>query len=147
VSLTPKQEKFVQGIVSGLSQREAYKQAYNAAKMKDKSIDEKASELFRNVKIKSRYDEIISEYKEESKYSRKQMEEDLIWVKNEAKRDIQTNGINKSNGNVFISSIKELGNLNDLYPCKKQQIEHSGNINNPFANLSEEQLLEIVKTQ
>ena len=29
VSLTPKQEKFVQGIVSGkLSQREAYKQAY-----------------------------------------------------------------------------------------------------------------------
>lgn len=147
MSLTPKQEKFVHGIVSGLSQREAYKQAYNAAKMKDKSIDEKASELFRNVKIKSRYDEIISEYKEESKYSRKQMEEDLIWVKNEAKRDIQTNGINKSNGNVFISSIKELGNLNDLYPCKKQQIEHSGNINNPFANLSEEQLLEIVKTQ
>ena len=39
MSLTPKQEKFVQGIVSGkLSQREAYKQAYNTSRMKDKSI-------------------------------------------------------------------------------------------------------------
>lgn len=56
MSLTPKQEKFVQGIVSGkLSQREAYKQAYNTSRMKDKSIDEKASELFNNVKVKSRY--------------------------------------------------------------------------------------------
>lgn len=147
MSLTPKQEKFVQGIVSGLSQREAYKQAYNAANMKETTIDNKAYILFNKDEIRARYEEIISEYKEESKYNRKQMEEDLIWVKNEAKRDIQTNGLDKSNGNVFINSIKELGNLNDLYPCKKQQIEHSGNINNPFANLSEEQLLEIVKME
>jgi len=36
--LTPKQEKFVQGLFSGLSQREAYKQAYNAVNMKDTTI-------------------------------------------------------------------------------------------------------------
>lgn len=141
MKLTPKQEKFVQGIVSGLSQREAYKQAYNATKMKDKSIDEKASELFRNVKITSRYNEIIAEYKEVSKYDRKQMEEDLIWVKNEAKNSINCEGINKSNGTIFVNAIKELANLNELYPDKKQHIEVNGKINNPYEGLTKEQLI------
>ena len=65
--LTPKQEKFVQGLFAGLSQREAYKQAYNAVKMKDKSIDEKACVLAKEVKISSRLkalqDEVIEEIK------------------------------------------------------------------------------------
>ena len=34
--LTIKQERYVQGLFAGLSQREAYMQAYNAEKMQDK---------------------------------------------------------------------------------------------------------------
>lgn len=64
--LTVKQEKFAQGLFTGLSQREAYKQAYNAEKMKDKSIDEKACELAANVKIKSRLEELTNELTERS---------------------------------------------------------------------------------
>ena len=37
--LTVKQEKFVQNIIKGMSQREAYKNSYNATKMKDNSAD------------------------------------------------------------------------------------------------------------
>ena len=71
MSLTPKQEKFVQGIVSGkLSQREAYKQAYNATKMKDETIDAKASMLFKEDKIRIRYDQLIAEYSKEAIYKR-----------------------------------------------------------------------------
>ena len=56
--LTQKQEKFVEELVKGKSQREAYKAAYNTSRMKDKSIDELASRLFRKVEIKSRYEEL-----------------------------------------------------------------------------------------
>lgn len=56
--LTDKQEKFVQGLIKGLSQREAYKQAFNVKKMKDETIDVRASELFKSGKVKARYNEI-----------------------------------------------------------------------------------------
>ncbi|MDV7392014.1 terminase small subunit, partial [Arthrospira platensis SPKY1] len=56
--LTDKQEKFVQELLKGKSQREAYKAAYDVKKMSDSSIDVKASELFRNGKLRLRYDEL-----------------------------------------------------------------------------------------
>ena len=37
--LTPKQEKFVRNLVSGMSQREAYRNSYNVKKMKPTSMD------------------------------------------------------------------------------------------------------------
>lgn len=56
--LTEKQEKFVQGLLKGLSQREAYKQAYDTSKITDKTVDEKACRLFKNDKVRARYNEI-----------------------------------------------------------------------------------------
>ena len=120
MSLTPKQEKFVQGIVSGkLSQREAYKQAYNATKMKDETIDKKASILFSKGEIRGRYEQLISEYSKEAIYKRLNAEEDLIWVKEEARNSIIKKGLNQGNGTIYINSVKELCALNNLYPDKK----------------------------
>jgi phage terminase small subunit len=62
--LTIKQEKFAQGLFSGLSQREAYKQAYNAEKMKDNTIDRMAYDLVNNRKITARIQELTDELKE-----------------------------------------------------------------------------------
>lgn len=62
--LTVKQEKFAQGLFAGMSQREAYKEAYDTSKMTDKSIDEKACVLANGVKVRSRIDELTSELKE-----------------------------------------------------------------------------------
>jgi phage terminase small subunit len=62
--LTIKQEKYAQGLFAGLSQREAYKQAYNCENMKDKSIDEKACVLANDVKVRSRIDELTNELKQ-----------------------------------------------------------------------------------
>ncbi|MFA5880551.1 MAG: terminase small subunit [Eubacteriales bacterium] len=62
--LTVKQEKYAQGLFAGLSQREAYKQAYDAEKMTDKSVDEKACELAANVKVASRIEQLTNELKE-----------------------------------------------------------------------------------
>lgn len=68
--LTEKQEKFISGLLRGLSQREAYKQAYDTSNMKDKTIDEKACKLLKNDKVWPRYnqlrDEIIKQAEEET---------------------------------------------------------------------------------
>jgi phage terminase small subunit len=56
--LTIKQEKFVQGLFAGLSQREAYKQAYNCKNMSDSVIDVKACELAKNGKVVVRLKEM-----------------------------------------------------------------------------------------
>ena len=56
--LTEKQEKFVQGLMKGLSQRQAYKNSYNASKMKDSVIDVKANELLKVGKVSERYNEL-----------------------------------------------------------------------------------------
>lgn len=56
--LTQKQEKFIQELIKGKSQREAYKTAYNASNMADKTIDEKASRLFKQDKLRARYEQL-----------------------------------------------------------------------------------------
>lgn len=57
--LTPKQEKFVRNLVNGMSQREAYKNSYDAENMSDKVIDNEASLLFKSPEISVRYQELI----------------------------------------------------------------------------------------
>jgi phage terminase small subunit len=62
--LTIKQEKFAQGLFAGLSQREAYKQAFNCDKMTDKTIDEAACRLADNSKVTARikFSSILKRY-------------------------------------------------------------------------------------
>ena len=56
--LTPKQEKFVRNLIQGMSQREAYKNSYDAENMSDKVIDNEASKLFNSHEISIRYKEL-----------------------------------------------------------------------------------------
>lgn len=59
MSLTAKQEKFVQGLISGLSQRKAYRTAFpNSVKWKDETVDAKACNLLKTDKIMARYNEL-----------------------------------------------------------------------------------------
>lgn len=58
--LTVKQEKYTQGLFSGLTQREAYKRAFNCKIMSDKTIDEKACRLANTHKVRTRLDELKS---------------------------------------------------------------------------------------
>jgi len=62
--LTIKQEKFAQGLFAGLSQREAYKQAYDGENMADKTIDEAACRLAGDSKVIARIEQLTNELKE-----------------------------------------------------------------------------------
>ena len=146
MSLTSKQEKFIQALVAGKSQRQAYKEAYNAAKMKDETIDTRACELLKNSKVKARYDELLEEHKNKALYTREEMVNDLIWIKEKAKEDIKNpkKGLRQANGTIFINAIKELGELNELYPSKKQDIKMDAKINNPYADFTYEELKKMI---
>lgn len=56
--LTAKQEEFVQGIIKGLSQADAYRAAYSSKNMSDKTIHEAASRLMNDSKIATRIKEL-----------------------------------------------------------------------------------------
>lgn len=56
--LTTQQEAFAQNIIMGMSQAEAYRNAYNTKKMTDKTVWEKASRLMATDKVRARVDEL-----------------------------------------------------------------------------------------
>lgn len=57
--LTIKQERFIQELIKGKSQRKAYRIAYpNSKNWKDKTVDEKACRLFSKDKVRARYTEL-----------------------------------------------------------------------------------------
>ena len=58
--LTLKQEKFVQNLIQGMSQREAYKTAFEV-NYKDSAIDSKASDLLSKPHIQEYYRKLTGE--------------------------------------------------------------------------------------
>ena len=79
--LTAKQEKYVQGLVAGLSQRQAYIKAYpNARKWNDNSVDSRASNLLKNDKVLTRYNELMDEHKDKALWTRDDSVNKLIWL-------------------------------------------------------------------
>ena len=62
--LTPKQEKFCQEVVKGSNYSDAYRKAYNANKCTDKTINERASVLRKDNKIKARIEELNKKVEE-----------------------------------------------------------------------------------
>lgn len=79
-TLTPKQEKFVQVLVTGTSQREAYRAAYDCEKSSDNTVDRKAHELLKNGKVAARYDELAAEAASRAVYDRERMIADLTEI-------------------------------------------------------------------
>lgn len=109
--LTPKQELFVQGIISGLSQRQAYRQAYKAEKMTDKTVDERASKLLKEYKVSTRYRELLKEFSNMALWSREQAFNEYEWLKNKARASIENEGIRQANSNAFLSALDGMNNM------------------------------------
>lgn len=114
MSLTTKEEIFVQRLIEGDSQRSAYKFAYNCEKMKDKSIDVKASNLFKKDKIRLRYEELKNELKQKMFYTVEKANDDLEWIKLKAKEDIECRGIKQANATTYLGAVKQQIDLNGI---------------------------------
>jgi phage terminase small subunit len=83
LSLTPKQEKAIQEyLTNGGNKTQAYKSAYNTSKMKEETINKKASELFKKGNIRGRLEELQKQTEKENEITRE-------WVLNKAKEMIE----------------------------------------------------------
>ena len=69
---TPKVEKFCQAIVAGKSQSDAYRIAFNAKKMKAKTVHEAASRLMAEGKVAARIQELMKPVIEKVQVTRDQ---------------------------------------------------------------------------
>ena len=112
MSLTAKQEKFVQGLISGLSQRKAYRTAFpNSVKWKDETVDVKACNLIKTDKIMARYNEL------------KEKAENLA-IMTRVQRMITLSDI-AQNGKKDDSRIKAIDTLNKMDGIYTNKIELS----------------------
>lgn len=80
--LTEKQERFAKGLANGLSNADAYRQAYDASGMKDATIHSEACTMAARPKIAERVHALIAEKnRRNSMFSDKQREKysDRVW--------------------------------------------------------------------
>jgi phage terminase small subunit len=84
MALTPKQEKFAQCVASGMTQAEAYREAYDAQNMKDATIWSRASELMTDGKVTARVAELREPIVKEAQMTLKSHLEDLQKLRNMA---------------------------------------------------------------
>lgn len=81
MKLTAKQERYVQEIIKGKSQRQAYRIAYpSSRKWKDSTVDSKASNLLKNDKVKARYNELNGKAIDKAIITRKRIIEEITDV-------------------------------------------------------------------
>ncbi|NCB65115.1 MAG: hypothetical protein EOM48_02955 [Bacilli bacterium] len=133
LALTAKQEKYVQGLVAGLSQRQAYKEAYNTGSMKDETIDNKASKLFKENEVRARYNELIKQHNEKALWTREDAVNTLKWLLNQSIESVKSEKFDKGyvrqgTAGAIVNAVQELNKLNDLYPTGRQAIELSGGV-------------------
>ena len=126
VALTPKQEKYVQGLVAGLSQREAYKNAYNAKNMKDTTIDARASKLLAEYKVSMRYNELIEEHKSKALFTREEAVSELIWLYKQSKKSIELQDycyVRQGTSGAMLGALDRLIALELLDPIAQLEYE------------------------
>lgn len=115
MNLTPKQEKFVQNIVSGMSQRQAYKEAFEV-NYDDNAIDSNASTLFNSTKVQQRYQELMKQLEDKAIMTAK---ERMIWLSNVVKGEIKhtsygSNGEAYENEAYISDKLKAVDTLNKM---------------------------------
>ena len=130
--LTSKQEKYVQGLVAGLSQRQAYREAYPSSKeWKDRTVDSRASELFKKSNVLGRYNELMEEHKDKALWTREEAVNELKWLYKQAIKSIEEQDegyVRQGTSSALLGAIQELNKLEDLYPSDKHQVEHIGQV-------------------
>lgn len=125
--LTIKQEKFVQGLLKGLSQREAYKKSYDCTRMKDSVIDVKACELLKSGKVSVRYDEL------RGKVVKKAEEEGLLSATDILRKINELILRNeRDDDKTALNGLVAYGKYHGMWV---EKTEHSGEINIPTINI------------
>lgn len=125
VKLTGKQELFVNGLVEGKSQRQAYIDAgYSTDGKTDNYIDTKAHELFKNGAVKGRYNELQAQLKDKALWTREESINDLKWIKEQSRKTIEEYGeVKHAPATAYLGAITELNKLGVLYDLEVEKLK------------------------
>lgn len=116
MSLTPKQEKFVQCVADGMSQSDAYRTAYDCKPTtKPETIQAHASRLMADGKVSARLKEIRAALESRSLWSREMSVKALIDAYKMAKINGQSTGMT--------SAVKELNAMHGYNEPTKLAIQ------------------------
>jgi len=109
-------EKFVQSLITGMSQRKSYREAFKqSTRWKDETVDSKASVLAKDDKVLARYRELQEQAQDEAIMTRKERMVALSDIAREGEKEAD-----------MIKAIDTLNKMDGLYIVKT---ELSGNLN------------------
>ncbi|WP_414045421.1 terminase small subunit [Macrococcus equi] len=124
MALTGKQERFVQELVKGSSQRQAYINAgYSSKDKSDNYLDSKASQLFKKDKVRERYNALTSELQNDALWTREQAINEYLSMKDRAKKEIDSKGIKMANMTMYLKCIESLNKLCFEHDLKQAKLE------------------------
>lgn len=133
--LTRQQEMFVQAIMAGHGQSEAYKIAYpKANNWTPQAVATEAYRMMKKPQIAARIEELQSNYQKHLEFStfydRNQLLYDFLYLKERSEESIEDVGVRQANSNAYVNALKNIGELLDLYPDKK--VDLNANISSDF---------------
>ena len=134
--LTEKQKRFARGIFDGLSQREAYREAYDCSAKKDHSIDTLASKLLKKVEVREYLDELNRQVETSKIMSKQERMEYLsrvirtpIGKLDESSDMVQEASVTETTSKLKmpskIDAIRELNRMDGAYEPEKVEVKHA----------------------
>ena len=155
--LTDKQKKLVQGIVKGLSHKEAYLKAGYSKNMKDNSITTAVNKILKKTLVKSYHEELQAKVTEKAEKetiaSALELKEFLTRVVRgeEEEPTITADGVYHTEPKIQtkIKAVELLGKTHAMFIEKREvtaEISGDVKVNNPFAELTTEQLRKLADT-
>ena len=133
--LTRNQEIFVQALMAGHGQSEAYKIAYpKSNNWTPQAVATEAYRLIRKPQVAARYEELQTNYKKHmefsSFYGRDELLYDFLYLKEKSEESIDDVGVRQANSNAYVNALKNIGEILSLYPDKK--VDLNANISSDF---------------
>jgi phage terminase small subunit len=119
VGLTPQQERFAQLVAKGNNYSVAYRTAYNAEGMADNSLNQLASRLAANVKVRDRIDHLQEEMAQT-------MLADGALVREYVRNRLKIEAENSKSDAVRVRALELLGKM-DYVGLFKERVEQADN--------------------
>ena len=128
-------EKFAQEIAMGTSQRKAYRAAFpSSLKWKDETVDAKASALAKNDKVLTRIKELQAASTSSAVKTATQRKEWLSQIMGDECEDMN-------------HRLKACDMLNKMDGSYTEKIQINGNVNNPMAGLTTDELKKLIDSE
>ena len=122
MALTSKQEKFIQGVVSGMTYSDAYRAAYNCVHMKPETVNNKAYELVHKGEISARVEKARAEAARNAQWSLDLAVERVRKLNDEAVSDLEKDGLYRGSPAVK-ALIESTSLLNRMTGVDKQIVK------------------------